>query len=106
MFADVDVLLHEGLEALVVPRDAVLEDGRQTIVFVKTGDSFASREVKTGAVNGEYLEVLDGLEAGEEVVIEGNHLLRSKLKQAVLQQAHPPQGHAHGHRHRRGRQGQ
>ena len=37
------------------------------------------------------IKVLKGLEAGEKVVIEGNHLLRSELMEDVLHQAH----HAH-----------
>jgi len=42
MFADIGLLLMEDQEALVVPRDAVLEEGLQQVVFVKAGESFVS----------------------------------------------------------------
>lgn len=112
MFADVGLLLMEEREALVVPRDAVLEEGLQQVVFVKSGESFVSRTVQTAAIDGDCLQVLGGLKAGEEVVTVGNHLLRSRLKQGVLEQAGHHHGHGHGHgqehpqgnAHRHGRQ--
>jgi cobalt-zinc-cadmium efflux system membrane fusion protein len=91
MFADVSILLNDGSQALVVPSAAVLEEGRQKIVFVKHDDSFKLREVETGIIQGDYRQILKGLEADEEVVTEGNHLLRSKLKEEILHRAH----HAH-----------
>lgn len=97
MFADIGLLLMEDQEALVVPRDAVLEEGRQQVVFVKAGESFVSRTVQTASIDGDCLQVLDGLKAGEEVVTVGNHLLRSRLKQGVLEQAGHHHGHGHGH---------
>ncbi len=96
MFADVDIVLNGDTETLVVPAAAILEEGRQKIVFVKHEDSFQRREVEIGVVNGKYRQILNGLAVGEEVVIQGNHLLRSQLKEEVLRQAHH-HGHAHGH---------
>lgn len=104
MFADVDILMNGNVQTLVVPKSAVLEDGRQKIVFVKAEDSFLLREIETGAANGDdYLPIRSGLDAGEEVVITGNHLLRSELKEDLLRGAHH-HGHGHargqGHQHR------
>jgi len=112
MFADVGLVMMEDSQALVVPRDAVLEEGLQQVVFVKSGEAFVSRAVHTAAIDGDCLKVLDGLKAGEEVVTVGNHLLRSRLKQGVLEQAGHHHGHGHGHgqeaprgnAHRHGRQ--
>lgn len=90
MFAGVTIVLNCGVERLVVPQAAILEEGHRKVVFVKSGDSFRRREIKTGIIDGDYLEVLSGLEAGDAVVVEGNHLLRSMLRQELLQ---------HGHQH-------
>ncbi len=87
MFADVDVVLNGGARMLVVPSAAVLEEGDQKIVFVKQDDSFVRREIQAGAVEGDHQRVLGGLEAGEEVVIEGNHELKSKLQEGILKAA-------------------
>ncbi|NLF68689.1 MAG: efflux RND transporter periplasmic adaptor subunit [Candidatus Anammoximicrobium sp.] len=102
MFADIGLLLMEDQQALVVPRKAVLEEGLQQVVFVKTGDAFVSRAVQTSAIDGDCLQVVAGLKAGEEIVTVGNHLLRSRLKQGVLEQAGHHHGHGHGHDHGHG----
>lgn len=88
MFADVEILLNGGEQMLVVPSAAILEEGDRKILFVKEGDYFVRREVETGIVDGDYWPILKGLDAGEEVVIEGNHELKSKLKEEVLKAAH------------------
>ena len=88
MFADVKILLDESRQMLVVPPAAILEDGKQEIVFVEEDDHFARREIQTRTIDGKCLQVLSGLEAGEKVVIEGNHQLHSKLKEEVLKAAH------------------
>ena len=88
MFADVKILLDESRQMLVVPPAAILEDGKQKIVFVEEDDHFARREIRTRTIDGKCRQVLSGLEAGEKVVIEGNHQLHSKLKEEVLKAAH------------------
>jgi len=98
MFADVDIVLNGDAETLVVPSAAILEEGHQKIVFVKHDDFFQRREVETGVLDGEYQQILNGLAAGEEVVIQGNHQLRTELKGEILKQAHH-HGHAHGQQH-------
>jgi len=65
-----------------------LEEGREKTVFVKDKDCFRRRLIQTGTVEGDYQQVVGGLKAGEEVVVEGNHELRSKLKEEVLKAAH------------------
>jgi cobalt-zinc-cadmium efflux system membrane fusion protein len=87
MFADVKILLNGGEQMLVVPLAAVLEDGNEKILFVKENDRFARREIETGIVDGDHQQVVKGLQAGEEVVVRGNHELKSKLQEAVLKVA-------------------
>lgn len=88
MFANVCVLLNEAEMSLVVPTAAVLEEGDRKIVFVQHDDRFLCREVETGVVNGTYQQITGGLAADEEVVIEGNHELKSELKEDVLEAGH------------------
>jgi cobalt-zinc-cadmium efflux system membrane fusion protein len=88
MFADVSLFFGRGGPVLAVPLTAILEEGRQKVVFVREKDGFVRREVETGAVNGHYQQIVKGLQAGEEVVIEGNHQLKSKLSEAALREAH------------------
>jgi len=88
MLADVSLFYGQNGPVLTVPQAAVLEEGRQKIVFVRTPAGFVRRVVETGGAGGSYQHVLSGLSAGEEVVVEGNHQLKSKLSEAVLRAAH------------------
>ncbi len=61
---------------LTVPKSAVLWTGTRSVVYVKVPDttipSFKFKEIELGeGLGGSYL-VLEGLEAGEEVVTNGN----------------------------------
>lgn len=53
----------------LVARSAVRQDGDQSIVFVVTGATVERRAVRVGGTDGDRLEVLAGLRAGERVVV-------------------------------------
>jgi cobalt-zinc-cadmium efflux system membrane fusion protein len=76
-----------------IPADAVVDDGGQAIVFVQTGgESFARRPVKVGGPReGGFVQIADGVQAGERVVTRGAHLVRL----AALSPQAPGHGHVH-----------
>jgi cobalt-zinc-cadmium efflux system membrane fusion protein len=88
MFADVAILLNGSDPVLTVPVAAVLEQGRRQIVFVKEKDGYQRREVETALLEDGRRQVLKGLKAGEEVVAQGNHQLKSILERESLEAAH------------------
>ncbi len=63
--ADVEIVLDRREGVLRVPTAAVAEGG--TVLVLRNG-RLEERTVRTGLSNWEYMEVLDGLEEGEEVV--------------------------------------
>jgi Cu(I)/Ag(I) efflux system membrane fusion protein len=78
MFGNV-VLEGTPREGLRVPADAVIRSGTQDVVFIALGDGkFEPREVQLGAKNGDQIEVVGGLTAGEEVVLRANFLVDSE----------------------------
>ena len=85
MSARARLALGTGRSAPVVPRDAVLRypDGRIT-VWVVDGDGsrpvVRERRVQLGVESASGLEIEDGLEAGETVVVRGNESLRDGLQ--------------------------
>ncbi|MCK6502431.1 efflux RND transporter periplasmic adaptor subunit [Myxococcota bacterium] len=83
----------DGGEHLAVPESAVLYTGPRRVVFVDAGDDLLSpRDVVTGMKSDGYVEILDGLAAGEQVVRAGNFLVAadSRLKKGG------ETGHKHG----------
>jgi len=53
----------------LVPRSAVRQDGEQPIVFVLSGSTVERRAVRVGGTDGDRLEIVAGLRAGERVVV-------------------------------------
>ena len=80
MFADVKVEVPLGTR-LAVPDNALLASGEHRYAFVKRGEGeLQAVEVKTGALAGEYDEVLEGLVEGEEVATQATFLLSSEAQ--------------------------
>lgn len=82
----VEVRLEAGGDAaLSVPVAAVLiKGGSQRVVYVQGADGrFDARPVRTGASRGGRVTVLDGVRAGEKVVVEGALLLDSQAEQLL-----------------------
>ena len=80
MFVDVE-LQAEMPSAVTVPADAVVDSGIRKTVFVGHGNGyFEPRRVETGWRVGDRVQVLDGLAAGEQVVVSGTFLLDSESR--------------------------
>ena len=56
---------------LLVPKSAVRTDAGQSIVFVVRDDRAERRAVKGGVTEGEQVEIISGLNAGERIVVDG-----------------------------------
>jgi Cu(I)/Ag(I) efflux system membrane fusion protein len=92
MYADV-VFHPETGEAPVaaVPASAVIDSGTRKIVLVATGEGrFEPREVKIGRTGDGYVEVLEGVKPGEDVVTAATFLIdsESNLKAALQSLEH------------------
>lgn len=94
MFAEQTIVLDKVGEVLCVPLNAVIEDAGSRFVFVERESRYTKREIVVGAADDRYIEIKDGLSAGERVVIHGQHqLLRASAK--VAEGHHSHAGHSH-----------
>jgi Cu(I)/Ag(I) efflux system membrane fusion protein len=75
-------------EAIVIPRDAVMDTGVRKLVFVETEEGkFEPRVIHTGWTTDDGFEVKSGLKEGERIVVSGNFLLDSEARvQADLEE--------------------
>ncbi|HWF61395.1 MAG TPA: efflux RND transporter periplasmic adaptor subunit [Nitrospira sp.] len=79
MFAEV-LLVTDEQSVLSVPRVAVQQMGNRQVVFVVEGSRrFESREVTLVQTATDYIQVITGLAAGDEVVTQGSYALKSEL---------------------------
>jgi RND family efflux transporter MFP subunit len=87
MFARVTLPVQRKGEALLVPKDAVVLGGESPMVYIVELDSKDPRlgqarpvPVTLGVPEGELVEVIGELKAGQHVVVEGNERLHAPWK--------------------------
>ncbi len=88
MFANVQIDAGAGGEpVLSVPNSAVLDSGARQVVLVDRGDGrFEPRAVRLGVHGDDWVQVLDGIAAGDRVVVGANFLIDSESNlRAALQ---------------------
>ena len=87
MYGNVELVSDRGkAKTLAVPDSAVLDSGTRQLVLVRRGEGlFEPRAVKLGVRADGYVGVMEGLQAGEEVVVRANFLIdaESNLKAAL-----------------------
>lgn len=88
MFASVaiDAPATPGIAALVVPDSAIIDSGaRQVVLVVKGQGRYEPRTVHVGVRGDGTAQILDGLKAGEQVVVSANFLIdaESNLRAAL-----------------------
>ncbi len=65
---------------ITIPYRALLDDGGHSYVFVVEGGIAKARDVSPGSSAGDRIQILDGLKAGERVVVEGGTALEDDMK--------------------------
>jgi membrane fusion protein, heavy metal efflux system len=76
------VTVAERTVRLAVPLGAVQTLDEQSVVFVRSEDTYTARQVKLGERDPERAEVLEGLEPGEEIVVEQSYLIKADIEKA------------------------
>jgi len=94
MFANVSIRTGDAKNALAVPKESLVEDEGRWFLFVQTaGEAFERREVKLGAQDKGYAQVVEGLKPHERVVAKGAYYV--KLAATAGKGIDPHAGHAH-----------
>jgi membrane fusion protein (multidrug efflux system) len=88
MFAGVQVVLDAHSDVVVVPKKSLVFDDEEPHVFVVSEGAAARRRLTLGYQDAERVEVVDGLDAGEMVVLVG----QSALKDGSQVEIQSPEG--------------
>ncbi len=88
MFAEIDIVVVYSKGAVVVPKDAILEEPNSgsSLVFVVEGGSAVKKVVETGISQQGLVEVKSGLNFGEKMIITGQHYLKDGDRVEVVQE--------------------
>ncbi|AYH45456.1 efflux RND transporter periplasmic adaptor subunit [Azoarcus sp. DN11] len=86
LFAHADVNTGAAAPTLTVPTSALIDSGERQVVLVAQDEGrFLPKAVKVGRRGSEHIEILDGVTAGERVVVSANFLIdaESNLRAAL-----------------------
>ncbi len=84
MLIELQIRRDEG-EALAVPEGSLISVANQQYVYRVGADNVAVQvQIKTGRRRVGFVEVLDGIQAGDQVVVEGIHKVRDGQRVAPI----------------------
>lgn len=89
MFGRIKIDYDQRADALVIPRVALLDDEGDPAVFVVRNGKAVRVPVKLGYMDGEWVEIREGLKLGEGVVTAGKIALRDSTPVEVIGQNAP-----------------
>ena len=69
MNADAEIIIDERNDVVCIPVEALEKENGETIVYVLKDGVKEARTVTTGLKGLSYVEIVEGIEAGEEVII-------------------------------------
>ncbi len=86
MFVKVFIESNNLQNRVLIPKEALLVRDKRPLVFVVEGDLAKWKYIQIGEQNDEYIEVKEGVEKGENVIIEGQYTLAHDAKVRVIKQ--------------------
>lgn len=85
MNGEISLCVDEIDSTIVVNNSAVLDKDGQDIVYVLEDGLAVEKKVKLGIDSGDYVQVVEGLTAGEQVIVKGQHYVEDGGKVKVVQ---------------------
>ncbi len=83
--AEINIVTYSNPETVVVERKDILRDGDASFVYILDQGTAQKRPIKTGRYHDLDVEVTEGLNPGDKLIIEGQLLLEQGAKVKVIQ---------------------
>jgi len=90
MSAKVEVLVEQLRDVLIVPIQVVANRAGIKVCYVATPEGPQEREVQTGAFNDTFVQIVDGLQAGDEVLLNPPRVTEASSEQRLQEERREP----------------
>lgn len=87
-FVKVDIAEGKELVPIGVPKEALTEIGGKPVLFVRTHEGFEKRDVGLGAEDRKHVQIVSGLDPGEEYAVTKVFLLKAELGKSEAEHTH------------------
>ncbi len=91
MSAKVTILVEELKDVLIVPVQVVANRQGKKLCYLATSKGPEPREVRPGAFNDIFVQIIEGLKAGEKVMLNPPRLTEEESKEEPTRGGGPPQ---------------
>jgi Cu(I)/Ag(I) efflux system membrane fusion protein len=94
MYANVRIFGGPKENIIIIPLEGLIRTGREERVIIDLGEGrFEARDVVSGIESGDYVEIIQGVDEGEQVVTSGQFLIDSEASmRAGIKRMHKPAG--------------
>jgi membrane fusion protein, heavy metal efflux system len=87
-WVDVAITVAEIPVALMIDNRALQTFRDWQVVFIQVGDTYEIRPLELGQTDGEFTEVLSGLNLGDRYVVDNSYLLKADLEKSGASHDH------------------
>jgi multidrug efflux pump subunit AcrA (membrane-fusion protein) len=76
MFAEVQLATEQHSDALLAPKESVVDKGDQKVVYLATDGRAVEAQVTVGIAKDDLVELLGGVKEGDQVITVGQTALK------------------------------
>lgn len=87
-FANAAIATSAQAADLIVPKDAIQSINGKPAVFIRTPQGFEKRDVTTGREDSQHVEVISGLNPGDQIAVSNTFTLKAELGKAEAEHEH------------------
>lgn len=84
MFVKADIVVDRADSAIIIPKDVVLSRRNRKYVYVVERNTAILRDIETGLEDDDHIEVTNGLNVNDNLIIRGYETLRENSRVKVL----------------------
>ena len=83
MFVKADIVVDRADSAVIIPKEVVVSNRQRKYVYIVEKNTAILRDIKTGLEDENNIEVLDGLDVNDNLVVKGFETLKENSKVRV-----------------------
>ena len=83
MLARVSLLRRSLVDAITTPLFAIINQGGERILYVEEDGIARARTIPIGVIEGDRAQVLEGLKAGDNLIVTGQTMVEDGMKVSV-----------------------
>ncbi|HKL10830.1 MAG TPA: efflux RND transporter periplasmic adaptor subunit [Clostridia bacterium] len=84
MIAQIYFSIDESKNVLMLPIDAVIQEGNEYFVYIVEEGKAVRKTVKVDVDNGEYIEIVSGVKADDDVIVSGQEFVKDMASVRII----------------------